>query len=193
MPALELHGAMYRMRLYSGRPSNQGCATAVIPQTKRGTEEPTGHHLPELASVFAGASTSTHLCEPAPDGGPALPEGRQMPASSGAGGSAVSGLLTSTGASTSSGGGAKLRTAAEIRAAYGRPALSSDHPRGAKTAADVAGVMAENRAALAERGEKLQQLQAKGADLEESAAAFAALAKQLAEKEKQTGRWFGLR
>lgn len=51
--------------------------------------------------------------------------------------------------------------------------------------------MADNRAALAQRGEKLEQLQDKGADLEESAAAFAAMAKELAAKEKSAGRWFG--
>lgn len=90
----------------------------------------------------------------------------------------------------SSGGGVRVRTAAEIRAAYGRPALSSEHQRGA-AAADLSGVMADTKAALAERGEKLQQLQDKGADLEESAAAFAAMAKQLAAKEKP-GRWFGV-
>jgi hypothetical protein len=58
----------------------------------------------------------------------------------------------------------------------------------------VSGIMEANRQALAERGERLGQLQDQTADLAESAADFAALARQLAEKQKgkvQPGRWFG--
>lgn len=51
--------------------------------------------------------------------------------------------------------------------------------------------MEETRAALAARGERLSQLQEQTADLAESAAGFAELAKQLADKEKGKGKWFG--
>jgi hypothetical protein len=88
-------------------------------------------------------------------------------------------------------GATRVRTAAEIRAAYGRPTLASQN---AAAAASLGGVMAETRSALAERGEKLRALHDKGSDLEESAATFAELAKQLAEREraKAGGKWFGL-
>jgi hypothetical protein len=51
--------------------------------------------------------------------------------------------------------------------------------------------MDETRAALAARGERLSQLQEQTADLAESAAGFAELAKQLADKEKGKTKWFG--
>ncbi len=111
-----------------------------------------------------------------------------MPSASGS--SVASGSTTTT----TSAAGTRVRTAAEIRAAYGRPALPSEAaPRAAGAAANEAGgVMAENRARLEERGEKLRQLQDKGSDLEESAMNFAAMAKQLAEQERRKAKWFGL-
>jgi hypothetical protein len=88
---------------------------------------------------------------------------------------------------SSGGGTTRVRTAAEIRAAYGRPALHSENA----AAASLGGAMAETRSALAERGEKLRALQDKGSDLEESAATFAELAKQMAERERAKAKFFG--
>lgn len=50
--------------------------------------------------------------------------------------------------------------------------------------------MEETRAALAARGERLGQLSEKTADLADSAAGFAELAKQLADKERSKTKWF---
>ncbi|KAF6257112.1 hypothetical protein COO60DRAFT_1640212 [Scenedesmus sp. NREL 46B-D3] len=79
-------------------------------------------------------------------------------------------------------GSNRVRTADEIRQAYGRPSTKANETRD---------VMDETRAALAARGERLSQLQDQTADLAESAAGFAELAKQLADKEKGKTKWFG--
>jgi hypothetical protein len=91
--------------------------------------------------------------------------------------------------------GARVRSAAEIRAAYGRPAVSMEAARGsgggrgggagggaacAAGGTQVAvGVMELNRAALEARGARLREVEEKGAELEASAAGFADLARQL--------------
>lgn len=115
--------------------------------------------------------------------------------SGGGGGSSLSRTIGAAGSgghgASPRSGGARVRTAAEIRAAYGRPSLPAERAAGAR-AEELGGVMAENRQRLEERGEKLRQLQDKGADLEESAAAFAEMAKQLAERERNKAKWFGL-
>ena len=75
----------------------------------------------------------------------------------------------------------KPRTADEVRAAYGRPA------RGAATAAaGAAGTMARNRDMLAERGERLRQVNERTEELQNEAANFADLAKQLADRQKNS-------
>lgn len=56
-------------------------------------------------------------------------------------------------------------------------------------AGDLGSMMHETRAALAERGEKLGRLQDKTAALEEDAAGFAAMAKQIRDREANR-RWF---
>jgi hypothetical protein len=73
--------------------------------------------------------------------------------------------------------GARVRTAAEIRAAYGRPAVTMEATPCARGAGDV---MALNREALEARGARLREMEERGAELEESAAGFAELARQLA-------------
>ncbi|KAF8064591.1 hypothetical protein HT031_003392 [Scenedesmus sp. PABB004] len=86
-------------------------------------------------------------------------------------------------AASAAAGGARVRTADEIRQAYGRAPQQKS--------AEVRGVLEETRAALAERGQRLGQLQDQTADLADSAAGFAELAKQLADKERGRGNWFG--
>ncbi|GBF96648.1 hypothetical protein Rsub_09281 [Raphidocelis subcapitata] len=108
--------------------------------------------------------------------------------SSAGSGANPSGRSLLSGGSGGGSGGARVRSAAEIRAAYGRP-LASD---AARTAQSLGATLGETRAALGERGEKLQQLQDKTSDLVESAANFAEMAKQLADREKQRAKWFGL-
>eukprot|EP00877_Chromochloris_zofingiensis_P001873 jgi/Chrzof1/11687/Cz06g05130.t1 len=95
----------------------------------------------------------------------------------------VSGRSSSVASTLTSAPSARVRTADEIRQAYGRSAQ--------KGANDARNVMEENRQKLAERGEKLSQLQDKTADLEESAAGFAEMAKMLAERERSKAKWFG--
>ncbi|KAI8474766.1 MAG: hypothetical protein J3K34DRAFT_490656 [Monoraphidium minutum] len=147
-------------------------------------------------------------------GAAAAPAGRSaaVPIGSAGGAHAASGGGGAPGSAPSP-GAARMRTAAEIREAYGRPKLTMEGARagggaaaGVSTSAgagasagaaragvgEVGAVMAENRAKLAERGEKLRALQDKGADLEESAAGFAEMARALAEREKQRAKWFGL-
>lgn len=92
-------------------------------------------------------------------------------------GATVSGLVGP------SGGTPRVRTAEEIRQAYGRPQLSK--------AQGTASVMEQNRMLLGQRGEKLSRLQEATGDLAETAAGFAEMAKKLAEQEKQKTRWFG--
>eukprot|EP00884_Botryococcus_braunii_P015587 jgi/Botrbrau1/2711/Bobra.0203s0053.1 len=72
------------------------------------------------------------------------------------------------------------RTAEEIKAAYGRPA---------KKAGELGTMMNETRAALAERGERLSRLQDKTSAMEEDAASFAAMAKQIRDREASR-KWF---
>lgn len=79
---------------------------------------------------------------------------------------------------------ARVRTADEIRQAYGRA------PR-QKAAGEVRTVLEDGRRALVERGERLSQLQAQTADLADSAAGFAQLARQLADKERGRSGWLG--
>ena len=65
----------------------------------------------------------------------------------------------------------------EIKAAYGREATRTKN------------VMAENMNKLAERGEKLNQISDKTAELENDAADFMTMAKKLAEREKNK-KWY---
>jgi len=79
----------------------------------------------------------------------------------------------------------KPRTADEVRAAYGRPARGTT----GSTAASVsgaAGTMARNRDMLAERGERLRQVNERTEELQNEAANFADLAKQLADRQKSS-------
>ena len=69
------------------------------------------------------------------------------------------------------------RTVDEIKAAYGREATRTKN------------VMAENMKKLAERGEKLNQISDKTAELENDAADFMTMAKKLAEREKNK-KWY---
>ncbi|KAK9811618.1 hypothetical protein WJX72_007037 [[Myrmecia] bisecta] len=86
------------------------------------------------------------------------------------------------GASRPSGAGKPgMRTAAEIRAAYGRAP--------AKRANEVGSLMAENRDKLMERGEKLSRLQDKTDALENDAADFATMARKLAEQQTNRKWW----
>ena len=75
----------------------------------------------------------------------------------------------------------KPRTADEVRAAYGRPARGA-----AVAAAGAAGTMARNREMLAERGERLRQVNERTEELQNEAANFADLAKQLADRQKNS-------
>ncbi len=112
------------------------------------------------------------------------------------------GSTSATAAAPAGGAGARMRTAAEIRAAYGRPAVTMEGvsaaraPAGApaaqRAAGEVGSVMAENRRKLEERGERLSALQDKGADLADSAAGFVQLARELAGKEQQRARRLGI-
>lgn len=77
----------------------------------------------------------------------------------------------------------RMRTADEIREAYGRPREQN------AGAGRVAGLMAENVQKLNERGERLKGLDDKTADLSNEAANFASLAKQLAEQQKNKKWW----
>jgi len=73
------------------------------------------------------------------------------------------------------------RSADEIRAAYGRPA------RKAKDEAQAASsTMERNRQALLERGEKLQELSEKTQELQNEAASFADMAKQLRQQQERS-------
>jgi hypothetical protein len=56
-------------------------------------------------------------------------------------------------------------------------------------AGELGEIMNETRAALAERGERLGRLQDKTAAMEEEAAGFAAMAKQLRDREANR-KWF---
>ncbi|CAD7704413.1 unnamed protein product [Ostreobium quekettii] len=77
----------------------------------------------------------------------------------------------------------RLRTADEIKAAYGR----------ARTPAreTTKSIMQENMSRLHERGEKLRGLEERTADLENDARGFASMAKELVEKQKRR-RWWQL-
>ena len=54
---------------------------------------------------------------------------------------------------------------------------------------DVAGLAAQNRALLAERGEKLSRLDERTAQMEADAQDFATMARRLAEQEKNKKWW----
>lgn len=54
---------------------------------------------------------------------------------------------------------------------------------------DVGAIMAENRSKLAERGEKLENLQERTSMLESDAQDFAAMAKRLAAQERNKKWW----
>ncbi|KAL0052569.1 hypothetical protein WJX82_004051 [Trebouxia sp. C0006] len=73
-----------------------------------------------------------------------------------------------------------VRSAAEIRSAYGR---SSTRER------DIRSTMADNMVALEDRGEKLRNLQDKTADLGDGAADFASVAKALKEQSASRKWW----
>ena len=73
------------------------------------------------------------------------------------------------------------RSAASLRAKYGRPESSA--------ATDAAARARETRDALVERGERLGKLQDKSARLEADAANFADLARQI-RKQSERPRWF---
>ena len=73
------------------------------------------------------------------------------------------------------------RSAASLRAKYGRPESSA--------ATDAASRARETRDALVERGERLGTLQDKSARLEADAANFADLARQI-RKQSERPRWF---
>jgi len=66
------------------------------------------------------------------------------------------------------------RSASDIRSAYGR-----DNRVAASAANNTAAIMGDNVARLKERQERLERMEERGADLEKSAADFAAMAKQL--------------
>ena len=66
----------------------------------------------------------------------------------------------------------------EIRSAYGRPSPSA-----------VQQTMADNRNKLAERGEKLEQLQKKTSQMENDAMNFAEMARELRRQQEQKKWW----
>lgn len=62
---------------------------------------------------------------------------------------------------------------------------------GAK-AKEATGIMAKGMAALRERGERLERLDAKTAQLQGDAANYAQMAKQMKDKNKKKAKFFGL-
>ena len=80
---------------------------------------------------------------------------------------------------------AKVRTADEIRAAYGRPAR-----RAADRARSLSGAMAQNKDLLAERGERLNELSEKTRELQDEAENFAAMAGRLADQQQKPFGFF---
>lgn len=91
--------------------------------------------------------------------------------------------------STSTAAGEKRRpgrrTVDEIKAAYGRDPSKAATSR----ANELKGVMAENMNKLAERGERLSQLQDKTQQLEDDAEDFMTMAKKLAQREQNKKWW----
>eukprot|EP00798_Chlamydomonas_sp_ICE-L_P027508 gene27508-2510_t len=109
--------------------------------------------------------------------------------SAGIGGSEGAAKPAFAGAGTS-GAPVHLRTASEIKRHYGKGGTSGRASDDAKSN-DVRGVMEDNKRMLAERGEKLRQLDEKAGELEEGASNFAAMAKQLRDQqEKRAGKWW---
>ncbi|KAL4458921.1 hypothetical protein ABPG75_013786 [Micractinium tetrahymenae] len=78
------------------------------------------------------------------------------------------------------------RSASEIKSAYGRG--GSVGSAGSR-AGDVRGIMEQNRAMLAERGERLRALDERSAAMSNDAEDFASLAKKLAEQEANRKWW----
>lgn len=76
------------------------------------------------------------------------------------------------------------KTADEIREAYGRPRKAAQGQ-----AEGVQSVLGEAQARLAERGERLSRIEQRTQQMEDDAANFADLAKQLAAKQKGGGWW----
>ncbi|KAG2431284.1 hypothetical protein HYH02_013415 [Chlamydomonas schloesseri] len=101
----------------------------------------------------------------------------------GAGAGAGSRASAAAASSTAAMSAPRHRTADEIKRAYGRPTNTTAR------ANDVREVMEQNRNKLAERGEKLNRLNDKAADLEASAQGFADMARQLAERERNKKWW----
>ncbi|KAL4431642.1 hypothetical protein ABPG77_001484 [Micractinium sp. CCAP 211/92] len=75
------------------------------------------------------------------------------------------------------------RSASEIKSAYGRGSTASGR------ASDVRGIMEQNRAMLAERGERLRSLDERSAAMSNDAEDFASLAKKLADQEANRKWW----
>lgn len=144
-------------------PQGQAAAAGV---TRSGSLQPTG--------MGAAMQQLPRRCSTALDGLP-----RRSEASS----SAAACIAAATRA-TGTDGRARARTAEEIRAAYG---FNKD---GSSRAERVAGVMTENAELLAQRGEKLQQLQNNTAALQEDAMSFADAANRLQQEARK--KWWQL-
>lgn len=162
-------------------------ATGVLGSLAAAAAGPTPPPLPRLEAVLGGPRLVAVAAVAEPE-----PAAAMAPPSSSEDAAARAALLAGASRPAGRGGRPAPRSAADIRAAYGRP-LPREAAAGGSTSGGVAGavasVLGEAAAALGRRGEALAGLAARTGEMAEDAAGFEAMARAIRAREERKKWW----